>query len=156
MQSTDDTDVWANCNDLSDQATSHGSRHMPQQPAQQLHLTYYTVWFDCSIKRKCLCDLRSSFSGPSPYLLIFVPPLRCLVEYILISVAHLPIFIFLCPSPSSSGFGGCVDLIVDGVSLLNKIGLSPTDQPLHHDYIENAEQLTQSFAYFFSPGAAAE
>ncbi|XP_039993130.1 ADP-dependent glucokinase [Xiphias gladius] len=54
------------------------------------------------------------------------------------------------------GFGGCVDLIVDGVSLLNKIGLHPTDQPLHHDYIENAEQLAQSFAYFFAPGAAAE
>uniref|UniRef100_A0A667WVJ8 ADP-dependent glucokinase 2 n=1 Tax=Myripristis murdjan TaxID=586833 RepID=A0A667WVJ8_9TELE len=54
------------------------------------------------------------------------------------------------------GFGGCVDLIVDGVSLLNKIGLSSTDQPLHHDYIENAQQLAQSFAYFFAPGAAAE
>lgn len=54
------------------------------------------------------------------------------------------------------GFGGCVDLIVDGVSLLNKIGLPPTDQPLHHDYIENEAQLAQSFAYFFAPGAAAE
>ncbi|XP_071396253.1 ADP-dependent glucokinase [Centroberyx affinis] len=54
------------------------------------------------------------------------------------------------------GFGGCVDLIVDGVSLLNKIGLPPTDQPLHHDYIDNAQQLAQSFAYFFAPGAAAE
>ncbi|XP_057683387.1 ADP-dependent glucokinase [Corythoichthys intestinalis] len=54
------------------------------------------------------------------------------------------------------GFGGCVDLLVDGVSLLNKIGLAPADQPLHHDYIENAEQLSQSFAYFFAPGAAAE
>ncbi|XP_056112117.1 ADP-dependent glucokinase [Rhinichthys klamathensis goyatoka] len=54
------------------------------------------------------------------------------------------------------GFGGCVDIIVDGVTLLNKIGLKATDQPLHHDYIENAEQLAQSFAYFFSPGAASE
>ncbi|XP_016129529.1 ADP-dependent glucokinase isoform X2 [Sinocyclocheilus grahami] len=54
------------------------------------------------------------------------------------------------------GFGGCVDIIVDGVTLLNKMGLKPTDQPLHHDYIENAEQLAQSFAYFFSPGAASE
>ncbi|XP_016129528.1 ADP-dependent glucokinase isoform X1 [Sinocyclocheilus grahami] len=36
------------------------------------------------------------------------------------------------------------------------MGLKPTDQPLHHDYIENAEQLAQSFAYFFSPGAASE
>ncbi|XP_061621892.1 ADP-dependent glucokinase [Phyllopteryx taeniolatus] len=54
------------------------------------------------------------------------------------------------------GFGGCVDLLVDGVTLLNKISLVPADQPLHHDYIENAEQLSQSFAYFFGPGAAAE
>lgn len=54
------------------------------------------------------------------------------------------------------GFGGCVDLIVDGVALLNKMGLPPTDQPLHHDYIENQEQLAQSFAYFFAPGAASE
>ncbi|XP_076011799.1 ADP-dependent glucokinase [Genypterus blacodes] len=54
------------------------------------------------------------------------------------------------------GFGGCVDLIVDGVSLLNKIGLPTTDQPLHHNYLENEEQLAQSFAYFFAPGAAAE
>ncbi|XP_034536095.1 ADP-dependent glucokinase [Notolabrus celidotus] len=54
------------------------------------------------------------------------------------------------------GFGGCVDLLVDGVSLINKIGLPPTDQPLHHNYIENELQLAQSFAYFFAPGAAAE
>ncbi|KAM4592471.1 ADP-dependent glucokinase [Odontesthes bonariensis] len=54
------------------------------------------------------------------------------------------------------GFGGCVDLIVDGVSFLNKIGISHTDRPVHHDYLENAEQLAQSFGYFFAPGAAAE
>lgn len=54
------------------------------------------------------------------------------------------------------GFGGCADLLVDGVSLLNKIGLIPAVQPLHHDYLENTEQLAQSFAYFFAPGAAAE
>ncbi|XP_020794543.1 ADP-dependent glucokinase [Boleophthalmus pectinirostris] len=54
------------------------------------------------------------------------------------------------------GFGGCADLLVDGVSLLNKIGLIPSEQPLHHDYLENTEQLAQSFAYFFAPGAAAE
>lgn len=54
------------------------------------------------------------------------------------------------------GFGGCADLLVDGVSLLNKIGLIPAEEPLHHAYLENAEQLSQSFAYFFAPGAAAE
>ncbi|RVE74673.1 hypothetical protein OJAV_G00024390 [Oryzias javanicus] len=54
------------------------------------------------------------------------------------------------------GFGGCVDLLVDGVSFLNKIGISHTENPVHYDYLENAEQLAQSFAYFFAPGAAAE
>ncbi|KAK1792954.1 hypothetical protein P4O66_001679 [Electrophorus voltai] len=54
------------------------------------------------------------------------------------------------------GFGGCVDIIVDGVTLLNAVGLQPAGRPLHHDYVENAEQLAQSFAYFFAPGAASE
>ncbi|XP_048830504.1 ADP-dependent glucokinase isoform X2 [Brienomyrus brachyistius] len=54
------------------------------------------------------------------------------------------------------GFGGCVDIVVDGVSLLDKAGVLPSDQPLHHDFIENGEQLAQSFAYFFPPGAASE
>ncbi|XP_036398472.1 ADP-dependent glucokinase-like [Megalops cyprinoides] len=54
------------------------------------------------------------------------------------------------------GFGGCVDIIVDGVALLNKIGLQPSAQPHHHDYIQNAQQLAESFAYFFPPGAASE
>lgn len=71
-------------------------------------------------------------------------------------IMYLSLFSPLCPTSSSTGFGGCVDLIVDGVSLLNKIGLVPTDQPHHHDYIENEVQLAQSFAYFFAPGAAAE
>ncbi|KPP59705.1 ADP-dependent glucokinase-like, partial [Scleropages formosus] len=54
------------------------------------------------------------------------------------------------------GFGGCVDITVDGVMLLNKIGLQPSGQPVHHNYIENAQQLVESFAYFFPPGAASE
>ena len=62
--------------------------------------------------------------------------------------------IFLLGFPA--GFGGCVDLLVDGVSLMNEMGLSSTNQPLHHDSIENAQQLAQSFAYFFAPGAASE
>ncbi|MGH0162732.1 UNVERIFIED_CONTAM: hypothetical protein FKN15_068084 [Acipenser sinensis] len=54
------------------------------------------------------------------------------------------------------GFGGCVDIIVDGVKLLNEIGLKPSKAPFHHDCIESREQLSQSFAYFFPPGAASE
>lgn len=71
-------------------------------------------------------------------------------------IAYLSLCLSSLPLCVTAGFGGCVDLIVDGVSLLNKISLPPTDQPLHHDYIENSEQLAESFAYFFAPGAAAE
>lgn len=73
-----------------------------------------------------------------------------------LSHIYFALSFFLCPSLSFSGFGGCVDLLVDGVSLLNKIGLPATAQPLHHNYIENEVQLAESFAYFFAPGAAAE
>lgn len=64
--------------------------------------------------------------------------------------------LFTWLSVAVSGFGGCVDIVVDGVSLLDKAGVLPTDQPLHHDIIKNGEQLAQSFAYFFPPGAASE
>lgn len=110
-----------------------------------------------------MCDTQSSPCPLLPagcisvYLLLLIGH-RFEVIYLLLSCIYLFVFLsfFLCPSPSSTGFGGCVDLIVDGVSLLNKIGLAPTDQPHHHDYIENEVQLAQSFAYFFAPGAAAE
>ncbi|MBN3316196.1 ADPGK glucokinase, partial [Atractosteus spatula] len=54
------------------------------------------------------------------------------------------------------GFGGCVDIIVDGVALLNKVGIQPSSTPLHYNFIENVEQLSRSFSYFFPPGAASE
>ncbi|KAL4623873.1 ADP-dependent glucokinase-like [Arapaima gigas] len=54
------------------------------------------------------------------------------------------------------GFGGCVDIVVDGIMLLEKMGVHPSKQPFHHDFIETSEQLAQSFAYFFPPGAASE
>uniref|UniRef100_H3BCH4 ADP-dependent glucokinase 2 n=1 Tax=Latimeria chalumnae TaxID=7897 RepID=H3BCH4_LATCH len=54
------------------------------------------------------------------------------------------------------GFGSCIDIIVDGVTLLNEIGITPSSNPVHHNFIETEEQLAESFAYFFPPGAAAE
>ncbi|XP_072367878.1 ADP-dependent glucokinase [Scyliorhinus torazame] len=54
------------------------------------------------------------------------------------------------------GFGGCLDIVADGVALLKKAGIKPSKNPVHHNYITSAEQLAESFAYFFPAGAASE
>ncbi|XP_078085719.1 ADP-dependent glucokinase [Mustelus asterias] len=54
------------------------------------------------------------------------------------------------------GFGGCLDIVADGVALLKKAGIKPSKNTVHHNYITSEEQLAESFAYFFPPGAASE
>ncbi|XP_042195594.1 ADP-dependent glucokinase [Callorhinchus milii] len=54
------------------------------------------------------------------------------------------------------GFGGCLDIVADGVALLNKAGVRPSNKPIHHNDIKTEEHLAESFAYFFRPGAASE
>ncbi|XP_070577567.1 ADP-dependent glucokinase-like [Ptychodera flava] len=54
------------------------------------------------------------------------------------------------------GLGGCEDVFVDGIELLETFGLEPPDKPIHHDTIESRRHLTEMFAYFFRHGAAAE
>ncbi|XP_069787083.1 ADP-dependent glucokinase [Narcine bancroftii] len=54
------------------------------------------------------------------------------------------------------GFGGCLDIVSDGIALLKKVGIKPTKNPVHHNYITSEEELAESFAYFFPPGAASE
>ncbi|XP_078413411.1 ADP-dependent glucokinase isoform X2 [Cetorhinus maximus] len=56
----------------------------------------------------------------------------------------------------SGGFGGCLDIVADGVALLKKAGIKPSKNPVHHNFITSEEQLAESFAYFFPPGAASE
>lgn len=136
---------------VSDRLTIHCGRKMSQLWAQQLHVT----WLACLVLEE---SKRKTVSYPTSYLFV-VYLFTQNNELYTCSLWFCCIIISLCLSPFAAwftGFGGCVDLIVDGVALLKKINLSPTDQPLHHDYIENAEQLAQSFAYFFAPGAAAE
>ncbi|XP_053567908.1 ADP-dependent glucokinase [Bombina bombina] len=60
------------------------------------------------------------------------------------------------PPRIAIGFGGCLDIIVDGVSLLHEAGIKPSYNPVHHNFIETETQLAESFAYFFPPGAASE
>ncbi len=54
------------------------------------------------------------------------------------------------------GFGSCMDLIVDGLPLVNKLGLKPPAVPRHHDYLDTKEEIAESFAYFLKEGAASE
>lgn len=54
------------------------------------------------------------------------------------------------------GFGGCEDLIVDGMSFFEKFNLEAPEQPKHHDFVANRDELSQLFGYFFQHGAAAE
>ncbi|KAM4772796.1 ADP-dependent glucokinase-like [Rhinophrynus dorsalis] len=60
------------------------------------------------------------------------------------------------PPRIAIGFGGCLDIIVDGVALLQEAGIKPSYNPVHHNFIETEAQLAESFAYFFPPGAASE
>ncbi|XP_069464028.1 ADP-dependent glucokinase-like [Ambystoma mexicanum] len=62
----------------------------------------------------------------------------------------------LPPPRVAIGFGGCLDIIVDGVELLDEAGIEPSHNPIHHDFIQTEKQLAESFAYFFPPGAASE
>ncbi|KAK6179202.1 hypothetical protein SNE40_011617 [Patella caerulea] len=63
--------------------------------------------------------------------------------------------------PSSSfqrlsvGVNSNLDIIVDGVKLLKKLGISPGKQK-NHDIIDNLEELQETFSYFFDKGSAAE
>ncbi|XP_078504750.1 ADP-dependent glucokinase-like [Lissotriton helveticus] len=62
----------------------------------------------------------------------------------------------LPPPRVAIGFGGCLDIIVDGVELLDEAGIEHSRNPVHHDVIQTEKQLAESFAYFFPPGAASE
>ena len=54
------------------------------------------------------------------------------------------------------GFGGCEDLIVDGMSFFERFDLDVPENPKHHDFVGTKEELSQLFGYFFQHGAAAE
>ncbi|XP_078001060.1 ADP-dependent glucokinase-like [Glandiceps talaboti] len=54
------------------------------------------------------------------------------------------------------GLGGCFDVRVDSLDLLDKLGFNAPDDPKHYDMIESMTQLLKVFAYFFKHGAAGE
>lgn len=54
------------------------------------------------------------------------------------------------------GFGGCEDLIVDGMTFIDKFKLEAPGNPTHYDFVTTKDEVSQLFGYFFQHGAAAE
>ncbi|KAK2158578.1 hypothetical protein LSH36_167g06004 [Paralvinella palmiformis] len=54
------------------------------------------------------------------------------------------------------GFGSCLDLIADGLSVLDRVGAEPPVRPRHVNEISSLTEFEEIFAYFFRHGAAAE
>ena len=53
------------------------------------------------------------------------------------------------------GFGGCLDLVANAVSVLNRLGATPPDFPENVNELHNLSELERAFVYFFSNGASA-
>uniref|UniRef100_H2YAA4 ADP-dependent glucokinase n=1 Tax=Ciona savignyi TaxID=51511 RepID=H2YAA4_CIOSA len=54
------------------------------------------------------------------------------------------------------GFGGCMDVFVNAVELLNVVDIKTPKTPKHQSILTKKEDLSEGFAYFFRHGAAAE
>ena len=54
------------------------------------------------------------------------------------------------------GFGGCEDIFVDALPLLERLKYNVPGKPEHIDDLDSEEDVTKIFAYFFRHGAAAE
>ena len=54
------------------------------------------------------------------------------------------------------GFGGCEDIFVDALPLLERLKYERPEKPEHIDDIVSKEDIIKMFAYFFKHGAAAE
>ena len=54
------------------------------------------------------------------------------------------------------GFGSCVDVISDGLKVLETLNIQPPLQTAHYDTVSSETELAEGFAYFFQYGAAAE
>lgn len=54
------------------------------------------------------------------------------------------------------GFGACLDVFADGVNVLDKIGVRPSNAAEHFSHINDINEVEKVFSYFFRHGAAAE
>lgn len=58
--------------------------------------------------------------------------------------------------PIAVGFGSCLDILVDGIPLMNALGVPPPSEPKYHENIDTIDQVAEMFAFYLSKGAAAE
>ena len=54
------------------------------------------------------------------------------------------------------GFSGCVDIITDGLPVFQALNTEPAEHAVHHSLLENLDSIKETFAYFFTHGAAGE
>jgi len=54
------------------------------------------------------------------------------------------------------GFGSCIDVVADGLSVLDKFEAVSPDVPEHHESLSNYDEFLKTFAYFYEHGAAGE
>lgn len=54
------------------------------------------------------------------------------------------------------GFGSCIDIVTNGVELLDRVGIAPPETPLHNNVISSKEEFAKTFAFFFERGSASE
>lgn len=54
------------------------------------------------------------------------------------------------------GLGSCLDIIVDGIPVMNALGIATPEKPKYHDNMLIANDVAEMFALYLSQGAAAE
>lgn len=54
------------------------------------------------------------------------------------------------------GLGACLDGVIDAVPLLEELNIEPPPEVKHYGSIEGKKELSETFAFFFSKGAAGE
>ncbi|KAL8607397.1 hypothetical protein ACOMHN_024422 [Nucella lapillus] len=62
----------------------------------------------------------------------------------------------LAPGRVAFGFGGCEDLFVNAMEIVNRLNLTAPEGPQHYFAVHNATEFAELFAFFFQHGAAAE
>lgn len=81
--------------------------------------------------------------------------IRTVLDSLLAAERKVPMNAQLKPKVAI-GFGACLDVITDGLQLLEKVGAKAPDEPSHEQVVNSKEDLENVFAYFFQYGAAAE
>ena len=58
--------------------------------------------------------------------------------------------------PIAVGFGSCLDILVNGIPLMDVLGIEPPKVAKYHESMQSIDDIAEMFAFFLSEGAAAE